>query len=170
MQLHRGMARLYARRLKVRFEFDDFTLDDLEQAGTIGVWHAVKTYEKTHGTTFSTHMYLCVRQHIWAEFIRLKRQQKRGFNYLAEKTKESISSDRPAIDSELADTELIAVIRRGLRAIPEDTRMSIQWQAHGRTLDVIGRALGMTRQAVHSRYWWGIERLREMVLPLAAGR
>lgn len=165
--LYHFLVRFFARKLQVSLEFDDFTRDDVEQAGSIGLWMAAQQFREEMDIPFAGYASKCIHNEMWKEFSRRRQQQKRGFRQHSEQ--ELIESGRPVIEQEMEETELIGVIERKLLELPDNARVILSLRTSGDTVAAVAKILGVAGSAVHRKYYWALEEMREMILPLIIG-
>lgn len=162
------LVRSYAFKLVRAFELDSATFDDLIQAGNVGLWKAVRSYDAGRGASFTTHAIRCARRNVWNEFDRMK-NLRRGTSVAFGETAAEPAEERPSVESELADTEAIAYILHELSALPEDAQEAVLYYFRGETFNAIGKHQGKSLAGARNRILWAIEKVQEQVMPLMLG-
>lgn len=162
-----GLVRYYAYKMQQAFDFDDHMKDDLIQAGSIGLWDASEKYQPGPAK-FSSFATKCIRRKMWREFNRLKQQARLKFPEMVADSPTPLS-EKPSVDDQLAETELIGVIMRKLEELPEDARLILKRKCDGDHPNDIAADLGVSHATVYRKFNWAVERMEEITFPVIAG-
>lgn len=124
-------------------------LDDLVQEGWIGMWHAIKHYDRERGARFSTFAWLVIRQRIWKAV---------QWASSMERWQESEGLYSEAADAQVItnwqNTQIHEALEEGLSELNERERrvLSLRYGWDGsatQTFAEISQSLGWTRQRMH---------------------
>ncbi|MBL8795407.1 MAG: sigma-70 family RNA polymerase sigma factor [Planctomycetia bacterium] len=159
--------------------------DDLRQAARLGLWQSCQRFDASLGWKFSTYAYVGVQNHCRRLLYTARRQrgewalpqdlrQHDGLSVLDLAADRRDDHDRDRADDQAAARERLRPL---LAALPERLRLVLTLR-HGldgegeRTLEDVGRVLGVTRERVrqleHDAYRW-VLRARRVATERAAG-
>lgn len=157
-------------RLRVKFEFDHATSEDLVQAGRIGLWEAIESFDESKGAVFNSHATTCVLRRVWRELNTSKRQSRLGIRSYGGEALERFGNDRPEMLEQMADTELIGVALRKLGELPLDARLILQRCCiEKETQTTVARELGVCGALVNRKLCWALNEMKDLIVPLLVG-
>jgi RNA polymerase sporulation-specific sigma factor len=146
MAEHEGLVRWVVRRQRLR----GLPFEDAVQAGRIGLWHALRAYDPSRGTKFSTYAVVAISRAVWravAEHQPLPALPTFQDRLLV------LAVDPPDVAEGLHRREVHAELYRLLGTLPSRLRLVVL--AHyglgclsAQTFAEIGETLGITRQRV----------------------
>lgn len=138
------------------YPVDNDTRDDLISIGHLAVFDAVRTYRPTKGVFAGW-----VTQWVHARMSTAIRSTGRRETYLAEYAEHQREPEMPLnADEALEADEEGYVLRRAVASLRAPHRAVIQARLKGKTLEQVGKELGITREATRQREIAAIERLR----------
>lgn len=138
------------------YRTDAATREDLIAIGHLAVFDAVRTFRPTKGVFAGW-----VTQWVHARMSTAIRSTGRRETYLAEYAEHQREPEMPLnADEALEADEEGYVLRRAVASLRAPHRAVIQARLKGKTLEQVGKELGITREATRQREIAAIERLR----------
>ena len=135
---------------------DADTRDDLISIGNLAVFDALRTYKPGKGAFTSW-----VTQWIHARMYTAVRSTSRRVAYLDEFAEHQREPEMPLnADEALEADEEGYVLRRAVASLRAPHRAVIQARLKGKTLEQVGKELGITKEATRQRELAAVERLR----------
>jgi RNA polymerase sigma factor (sigma-70 family) len=141
-----------------RWRRSGLDVDDLAQAGMIGLCKAARTFDPERGA-FSTYATHWIKAEIRRAAEKLLKHQ--GIASLLDEP----PSGRPGVDDEIADHDAMDRVWREVDRLPEKDRQVIRgrfWE--GLSQSQISERMGTTRTRVYQREHRGLGRLREALV------
>lgn len=167
-EAHRELVSIWVAKLWVLHRYARLEVEDLEQMGYLGLWHAATRFDPARGVQFDTYATVCIRGLILQGVHRYRfgggadpaRLRLCGMDRDAEAVIDLFGEASDDVFERAAHADDLEHLRRGLDRIPAREAHVLRARAEDRTLQQIGAELGVSREMVRQIELQALPRLR----------
>jgi RNA polymerase sigma factor (sigma-70 family) len=171
-EAHRELVGIWVAKLWVLHRYARLEVEDLEQMGMLGLWHAANRFDPARGVQFDTYASLCIRGLILSGVHRYRfgggadpaRLRLCGMDRDAEDVLDLFGEAPDNVFEQVAHQDDLAKVRHALDQIPSRDAHVLRARSEDRTLQQIGAEIGVSREMVRQIELKALPRLRRALI------
>lgn len=140
-------------------DYDDFTRDDLAQAGEIALWRMCQKYKPEWRYQFATYAGNSIKWAVLRERSRIRRFERQHAQH-ADRSETRVTCSEPMPVERVVALEQAQIIRDGVATLTDRQQSVVNSRLAGTKQSDVAREMNVSRQAVNQAFERGLQRLK----------